>query len=60
MTTPYNDDTKESYVERQKSQSLFIAEMHHELGNELSMWLHLLTYARAEDIYGEHWDKIHG
>ena len=31
---------------------------HHELKQETSMWLALLYYAIAEDLYGEHWDKL--
>ena len=59
MTAPYNTDTRESYVSRMKSNHLAIAETHYDLGNNLSMWQQLLTWVQAEEIYGEHWDKIH-
>jgi hypothetical protein len=58
MTTPYNDDTRQSYVNRWADQHLHIAEAHHGLGNETSMWLALINYAMAEEIYGEHWDYV--
>ena len=37
---------------------LHIAEAHYGLGNETSMWLSLINYAMAEEIYGEHWDYV--
>ena len=52
-------DTRESYVTRQAEWHLELAKRHHELGNDLSMWLQLLTWAQAEEIYGEHWDRVH-
>lgn len=57
--TWYNDDTRESYIERQKEGQLWVAKRHHELGNNLSMWQALFTWAMCEDVYGEHWDKHH-
>ena len=58
MTAPYNDDTRESYVQRMKDGHLHVAQVHHRLGNNRSMWLALLYYAMSEDIYGEHWDRL--
>ena len=58
MSVPYNDDTKESYIERMKATCLDIAETHHALRNELSMWQHLFTWVQCEEIYGTHWDKL--
>ena len=58
MSVPYNDDTRESYIERQKGNQLHVAERHCELGNEPSMWQALFTWAQCEEIYGDHWDKI--
>ena len=51
---PYNTDTRESYVKRMQDGYLHIAMTHHEIGNNRSMWLALLYYAMAEDLYGEH------
>ena len=53
----YNDDTRRSYIERQKENQLEFAKRHHELGNERSMWLWLFTWAQCEEIYGTHWDN---
>lgn len=58
MSVPYNDDTRESYVNRMKANHLAVAETHHDLGNDLSMWQALFTWAQAEEIYGDHWDKL--
>ena len=58
MSVPLNTDTRGSYVERMKAEFLHWAEVHHRLGNQNSSWLQLLCYAMAEDIYGEHWDKL--
>jgi two-component sensor histidine kinase len=41
-----------------KANHLAMAETHHDLGNNLSMWQSLLTWVQAEEIYGEHWDKL--
>ena len=60
MTTLYMNDTRDSYVERAKAIQLSIAERHYQLGNDLSMWLHLFTWVQCEEIYGTHWDKIRG
>ena len=59
MTPLYNDDTRENYVKRAEYVALALAESHYDLGNERSMWLHLFTYAQAEDIYGLHYDWVH-
>ena len=58
MTVPYNDDTRQSYVNRWADQHLHVAMTHHKIGNNRSMWLSLLYYAMAEEIYGEHWDYV--
>ncbi len=58
MSVPYNDDTRESYIDRQKWNQLEAAKWHHELGNELSMWQTLFAWAQCEEIYGEHFDKL--
>jgi len=60
MSVPYNDDTRESYVARQKAEHLYWAKIHYELkGKEtISMWIALLNYAMSEDLYGGHWDKL--
>ena len=56
---PENSDTRESYVTRQAENHLELAKCHHAIGNDLSMWIQLLTWAQAEEVYGEHWDKVH-
>lgn len=53
---PYNDDTRQSYVERHKENHLLLAKLYPE--DSRSMWLQLFYYAMAEDIYGEHWDNL--
>lgn len=58
MTIPYNDDTRETYVQRRKEIHLDLAKHCHERGIEHSMWLQLINWAVAEDHYGEHWDKL--
>ena len=58
MTVPYNNDTREIYIERQKENQLWSAKRHYELGNELSMWQALFTWVQCEEIYGAHWDKL--
>lgn len=58
MTVPYNGEAREAYVLRWSEQHLYVAEAHHALGNETSMWLSLINYAMAEEIYGEHWDYV--
>lgn len=58
MSVPYNDDTRESYIERMKTNCLDMAETLHTLRNELSMWQQLFTWVQCEEIYGSHWDKI--
>lgn len=55
---PYNDDTRETYVQRNADTHLEIAKKHHDLGQDSSSWLQLMYWAMAEDIYGEHWDKL--
>ena len=58
MSSPYNDDTRASYVARNAANHLWFAQRRHELGLYKSMWIHLFTWAMCEDIYGEHWDKL--
>lgn len=58
MSIPYNDDTRETYLERMRDCYIELAKRHHALGNELSMWLALFNWAMCEDIYGSHWDKL--
>jgi hypothetical protein len=57
---PDNNDTRESYIELMKATYLDIAERHHNLGNNLSMWQHLFTWAMCEELYGDHWDSLVG
>ena len=60
MSVPYNDDTRESYIERMKAMHLALAETktHYYRANELSVWLHLFTWVQCEEIYGGHWDDL--
>ena len=58
MSVPYNDDTRESYIGRMTAMHLGLAETHHYLDNELSMWQHLFTWVQCEEIYGGHWDDL--
>jgi hypothetical protein len=58
MSVPYNDDTRESYIERMKAHYLDWAKCHHHLNNERSMWFHLFTWVQCEEIYGGHWDDL--
>ena len=55
---PYNNDTRESYVQRMADNHLHVAMTHQKIGNNRSMWLSLLYYAMAEDVYGTHWDYV--
>ena len=57
MSVPYNDDTREDYVERHGENHLALARRHHELRNDAAMWMQLFTWAMREDIYGTHWDE---
>ena len=58
MTVPYNGEAREAYVLKWTEHHLHVAESHYYLGNETSMWLSLINYAMAEEIYGEHWDYV--
>ena len=58
MSIFYNNDTRKSYVERQGENHLWAAKQHHELGNNVAMWVQLFTWAMREDIYGTHWDNL--
>lgn len=59
MSVPYYNEAREAYVARHAEQHLIVAGMHYALGQHRSMWIQLFTWAMCEDIYGEHWDKIH-
>ena len=58
MTVPLNNDTRDSYVARMKAEHLSLAQTHHHFDHNIPMWLQLLTWVQAEEIYGEHWDKL--
>jgi hypothetical protein len=55
---PYNKDTRETYIQRMADNNLHAATFYHKHGINLSMWVALLYYAMAEDLYGEHWDSL--
>ena len=56
----YNDDTRETYVERRKAENLAQAERSYEInGSHRNVWIFLFQWAMAEEEYGDHWDKIH-
>ena len=55
---PYNNDTRESYIKRCTANHLVLAETYCNGGYERSMWIQLLTWVQAEEIYGDHWDKL--
>jgi hypothetical protein len=57
MTIPYNDDTRETYLQRIKENHLHWAKKHCELGNDFSMWQQLFTWVQVEEIYGGHWEN---
>lgn len=54
----YNDDTRESYVARCASRHIDAAELLYANRSSPSMWVQLFYAAMAEDIYGEHWDRL--
>jgi truncated hemoglobin YjbI len=56
----YNDDTRETYVERRKAENLAQAKRSYEInGSHRNVWIFLFQWAMAEEEYGEHWDKVH-
>ena len=57
MTFIFKGESRNDYIQRAKDIHLFVAKSHHKINNNRSMWLALLYWAMAEDIYGEHWDK---
>ena len=57
MSIPHLDETRKRYIERSGENHLEAAKRHCELGNDLSMWIQLFTWAQREEIYGEHWDN---
>ena len=57
----YNDDTRETYVERRKAENLAQAERSYEInGSHRNVWIFLFQWAMAEEEYGEHWDRVMG
>lgn len=56
--SPYKRDTRSSYVERCAENHLHTAKVHHKFRNKASMWLQLLYWAMADDVYGAHWDDL--
>jgi hypothetical protein len=58
MTVPYNNETRERYIERMKDSHLWMARSLHEFGQKYSVWLQLFNWVRADEIYGEHWDTL--
>jgi len=56
--TPYNNETKQEYIKRHKASHLLMAEMYNYLGYEHSIWINLLEWVQADEIYGDHWDKV--
>ena len=58
MSTPYENETREAFTQRMTDGHLDVAKVHFALGYDRSVWEHLLSYAMAEDVYGEHWDKL--
>ena len=55
---PYNNETREDYIERCKARHLNVAELHHYLGHKHSTWIQLFTWVQADEIYGDHWDRV--
>jgi hypothetical protein len=51
-------ETREDYIKRMAERYLDVAKVHFALGYDRSVWEHLFSYAMAEDVYGEHWDKL--
>ena len=50
----YNDDTRETYVERRKAENLAQAERSYEInGSHRNIWIFLFQWAMAEEEYGE-------
>ena len=58
MSIPYIDESRQDYIDRQKGNQLHFAELHHKLGNEQGVWVHLFAWAQCDEIYGEHWDRV--
>jgi hypothetical protein len=58
MSIPYIDESRQDYIDRQKGNQLYFAVKQHHFGSDRGMWLHLLTWAQCDDIYGEHWDRV--
>ena len=51
-------DTKEATIEEGRTLHLKIAELiYDKFGDCRSMWIQLLSWVDAEDIYGEKWDE---
>lgn len=62
MSPPLKTDTRKSYIARQKAEHLFWAQAHFIANGKdnHAMWCSLWEWAKAEDTYGEHWDKLKG
>lgn len=58
MSIPHIGITKQDYIDSMKAGYLELAQRHHELGQNLSMWQHLFNWVQCEEIYGAHWDKL--
>ena len=54
---PYIEESREDYVERCRQNHLEAAKLYPPHA-ERSMWLQLFYYAMAEEIYGDHWDRL--
>lgn len=57
---PYINEPRPDYILRMQAEHLAIAKLHHDIGQEHAMWVQLFTLAMSEDLYGAHWDKVHG
>jgi hypothetical protein len=52
------DNTKEDFICRKKIEHFAFAKLQHKFDNEVSMWIHLLLWAQAQDFYGDQWDRV--
>lgn len=55
---PERNETRAHFINRMKERHLEVAEVHHRIGNKRSMWLSLLYWAMAEEVYGDHWRLV--
>ena len=61
MSIPLRNDTRESYIARQKAEHLYWAKANYQTSNKkdnFAAWCSLWEWVMAEDTYGEHWDKL--